>query len=112
MHFIYKCKYVVLSSFSYQIRHLLHRVEDTLRSLREPQGSDAGHVEHGGWFRTRIRNTLKWLRDTFAIDDNYWLVQDENSKTQEHLVQVSKQLRKLFQVGLWPFGAVFNIEHF
>ena len=80
------------------IRHLLHRVEDTLHSLREPQGNNTCEEEHGGWFHAQIKNTLNWLRDTFAIDENYWLMQDENSKAQEHLVQVSKHLRKLFQI--------------
>lgn len=76
----------------------MYRVEDTLRSLREPQGSNVSDEQHGGWLRTKIRNTLNWLQDVFAIDEQYWLIQDENSKAQEHLVQVSKHLRTLFQV--------------
>jgi lysyl-tRNA synthetase class I len=87
-------------SFFYQIRHLLHRVEETLRSLHEPQGGNVDDEQHGGWFRTKIRNILNWLQDAFAIDEHYWLIQDENSKAQEHLVQVSKHLRTLFQVRL------------
>ena len=87
---------------------MLHRVEDTLHSLREPQGNGTGEEEHGGWFRVKIKNTLTWLRDTFAIDENYWLMQDENSKAQEHLVQVSKHLRKLFQVRPRRLSEIIN----
>jgi hypothetical protein len=87
---------------------LLHRVEETLRSLREPQGGNVEDEQHGGWFRTKIRNILNWLQDAFAIDEHYWLIQDENSKAQEHLVQVSKHLRTLFQVRLSSFVHHYN----
>ncbi|XP_028396477.1 sphingomyelin phosphodiesterase 4-like isoform X2 [Dendronephthya gigantea] len=81
------------------VRQLLHRVDEVLRSLREPRGNDVDRVKQdGGWFRTKIKNTLNWLQNAFAIDENYWLIQDESSSAQEHLTQVSRNLKKSFQI--------------
>jgi hypothetical protein len=66
--------------------------------LNRTNSKKVGDVQHGGWFRTKIRNTLNWLQNEFAIHEHYLLIQDENSKAQEHLVKVSKHLRTLFQI--------------
>ena len=55
-------------------------------------------MQNGGWLKIKIKYTLNWLQDVFSIDEHYWLIQDENRKVQEHLDQVCKQLKKLFQV--------------
>lgn len=80
------------------IRHLVCHVENILQSLRQPQSRESQSVQNGGWLKIKIKYTLNWLQDVFSIDEHYWLIQDENRKVQEHLDQVCKQLKKLFQI--------------